>query len=123
MCILNTTASQILSPFSTLLKTLPKPRRFTFFLYSHLILRNYFSSSDISKSYFPEEINLLGLVSLNSLFSLDPQFGREDCYSRISLQRERRGEAVDRDGEMIFLSHWDKSRKMVSIGWEVFPIT
>lgn len=72
MCILNTTTSQILSPLSTLLKTLPKPREFTSFLYSHLILRNYFSSSDISKSYFPEEINLLGLVSLNSLFSLDP---------------------------------------------------
>lgn len=66
-------------------KILPKPKysHFSFLLIS-LSGSFYFSSTSNTESYFPEEINLPSLVSLNSLLSLYPNSAENTVLSQNS---------------------------------------
>ena len=66
-------------------KILPKPKYLHFsFLLISLSRSFYFSSTSNTESYFPEEINLPSLVSLNSLLSLYPNSAENTVLSQNS---------------------------------------
>lgn len=98
MYISNTTISQVPSPLSTLLKTLPKPRIFASFFSSHLTLRVYLFlfHQELRVTFQRKSIYPVWFLSIPS-FPFNPVQQRRQHCPTIPLYRQRRGEAVKRD--------------------------
>lgn len=77
--------SQVPSPLSTLLKFSLSPECSHFSFLISLSGSFYSSSTSNTESYFPEEINVPSLVSLNSLLSLYPNLAENTVWSQNSL--------------------------------------